>query len=296
MTRLFFSFVLTALLCGSALAANWHSTLPDWVNRLPSGDKYQYFRGEGVDAHQERAKTKARADAVRKAVIWQEGITTGAMVDEVRISGQVESILSQLSVAAPGTRLRDIEWIDDHGEADEVSEARPLVDVHGNTVRDSWGMPVTQGVAVSKTYHYWVLIRLPKQQPGPVGVVARGVGRRIDAVFHSALYPGWGQFRQQRETEGTIYALAGTAFLAGAVYAQIGIETYDRNNRQPGKTSPSLEDWRRYRNAALGGFVLVYGVNLVDALVFGRQSEEYRGLSLKAGPQGVGLVVAMVEF
>lgn len=123
--------------------------------------------------------------------------------------------------------------------------------------------------------------------------MARGTTRRLDAVFHSALYPGWGQFRQQRESEGSIYMMAGTAFLGLAVYAHLMADQYPYPPPPGEQQWERRQDWTKYRNASLGAFGLVYGVNLVDALLFGRQAEAYRGLRLRAGPQGAVLAVAI---
>jgi len=290
MNRLLISFTLVAVLCGPALARTWYDPPPpDWVVRLPSGDKYQYFRGEGEDPSQERAKTKARTDAVRKAMMWREGVTTTEMVDQVKIH-QIEAIVSELTSTAPGTQLSGLEWVDDYNEVNEYQEPRTLIDARGNVVRDSWGLPVTQGVTTRRTHHSYVLIRLPKKGPGVMGQMARGTARRLDAVFHSAIYPGWGQFRQQRETEGTVYMLAGTTFLGLAVYSHLMADQYPYPPPPEEKKWERRQDWAQYRNASLGAFGLVWGINMVDALLFGRQAEEYRGLRLRAGPQGMVLV------
>jgi hypothetical protein len=293
MNPLLIAVTLATVLCGPTLATQWYSPAPpDWVRHLPSGDQYQYFRGEGEGPSQERAKAKARTDAVRKAVMWQEGVTTTEMVDQVKIN-QIEAIVSELTAAAPGTHLAGLEWVDDYHEVDEYQEPRPLVDAHGNVVRDSWGLPVTQGLTTHRTHHCYVLIRLPKKGPGVMGQMARGTARRLDAVFHSALYPGWGQFRQQRETEGTVYLLAGTAFLGLVVYSHLMADQYPYPPPPGEQQWERRQDWAKYRNASLGGYGLVWGVSLVDALLFGRQAEEYRGLSLRAGPQGVVLAAAI---
>ncbi|MBI2505572.1 MAG: hypothetical protein HYW07_20360 [Candidatus Latescibacteria bacterium] len=153
MNHLLISVTLATALCSPTLARTWYDPPPpDWVQRLPSGDQYQYFRGEGEDPSQERAKTKSRTDALRKAVMWQEGVTTTEMVDQVKIN-QIEAIVSELTATTPGTQLSGLEWVDDYHEVDEYQEPRPLVDAHGNVVRDSWGLPVTQGLTTHRTHH-----------------------------------------------------------------------------------------------------------------------------------------------
>ncbi|MFH1568820.1 MAG: hypothetical protein ABIL09_12555 [Gemmatimonadota bacterium] len=267
--------IALALLLGLAAA---EAQEPTWIDRLPTGEQYQYFRGEGLDPDLESAQTKARADAFRKALIWSQQVSVGSVRDEIALSSRAREVATHITLLTQDATLSGVEWIDDWTGTSTVTDTLSTPAYPG---RRPSALTTTRTV-----YYHYLLIRLPRKGPGLVGAAAQGVGHRFDAVFHSALYPGWGQYRQHRIGEGNFYACFGTlaALSAGTFYA---LEHYHFGEAQKDKWY-ATQDWRHYRQGTTYAFAGLWAVAVVDAFLFGRK--EQTGLTLRAGPQSVLLV------
>lgn len=241
---------------------------PGWVHQLPVGDRYVYFRGEGIDADPEKAKIKARSDAFRKAMIWTQKGHTSSLRETFSLSDTVGEQLSTASeIRFDAATLAGAQWVEDWNQ---VGFDNPY---------SSYAKQVTRA---------YVLLRYPKPPKNFLVAIGQGVGGRVDAVFHSALYPGWGQSRQGRYGEAGFFMTFGT--LAGLAVGGLYIaETAATEN--PGKTW-NHDTWRKYRRGTTYAFAGVYAANLLDALLFGREAHDYipGGLAAVAGSSGdIGL-------
>ncbi len=228
------------------------SQAPEWVQKLPISENYRYFRGDGIDADYEKAKLKARTDAFRKVVFWSQTGVSDALVDRLKVTTEAESLATESTVAWTPGKFSNLEWVADHEEV-------VLLD----------GSPA---------HHYYLLFRLSRKPPSAVSSLGRSLSGRADALFHSTLYPGWGQVRQGRTGEGVFFAITGTlaGLTAGASYVL-------EKNRIAG------QDWRTYRRGATVALAGIYAANLLDALIYGRRSHGDRMVSFTLG--GVAVVI-----
>ncbi|MGH7449707.1 MAG: caspase family protein [bacterium] len=115
--------------------------------------------------------------------------------------------------------------------------------------------------------------------------VSYQVDGRIDAFWHSALIPGWGQFRTGRRTEGLLFSLSELTALSSFVLLNYWYEkekdsyweiwrvsaagndpalTYQLETKQR-----QMDNLNRYRKYSAYAAVAIYGLNLCDALLFG---------------------------
>lgn len=255
---------------------------PSWVKKLPVGDHYVYFRGEGSDVDLERAKLKARADAFRKAVIWSGKGHTSGLDESFSLSTSAGEELSTESEIKfdPGT-LPKAEWVDDYNKVTVAVS-------NFYTTRKGWVAPDSTIV----DNHYYALLRYPKPGPNLLVAIGHSITGRTSAVIHSALYPGWGQARQGRSGEAKFFGILGTlsGITAGGLYVLESAVVVDPADPQ----TKEAKDWlHKYRRGATYAFAGIYGANLVDALIFGRASRDYnpRGISMNLGPDGRGLGV-----
>ena len=116
-------------------------------------------------------------------------------------------------------------------------------------------------------------------------VVLRSKG---DAAFRSLLVPGLGQFYNHQPAKGWIFLGTEVALIGGAVAAQVlGTQAYDDYLAYGGGgSSPTSEAQSKYdkaaslyrtRNWLIGGAVVVWAVNVVDAYVSGVDGEALLG-------------------
>ena len=243
-----------ALLCLAILVAPFFQAVdagaqmvplrkPAWVGVLPIGDEYVYYRGDGVDTDIERAKTKARADAIRKAQMAATRGITGVAVDNVNVTEEKTQILSASSVEFLAAKIQGLEWMEDHSE---------LVPTRGGG-----------------RYHYYCLIRIPKPKAGVFAQLGGGVIGRADAVFRSAVVPGWGQIRQGRRGTGAFYMVSGIGL--GLVYGALHV--MDNEDIQ---VDGKKRDWGSYKQTTGHALAGVYAINLIDALIWGKQARNYQ--------------------
>lgn len=225
---------------------------PEWVRKLPVSETYLYFRGDGIDPDYEKAKLKARADAFRKVQLWSQAGVSDALVDRLKITTEAESLATESTIAWTPGKFSNLEWVEDYEDM-ALQDGRPA-------------------------HHYYLLLRYPRKPPSAVSALGRGLTGRADAVFHSMLYPGWGQMRQGRTGEGVFFTATGTlaGLTAGACYV---LE----------KNRIADQDWRSYRRGAMYALAGVYAANLVDALIYGRRSHERRMVNLYPGGITVSL-------
>lgn len=239
-------------------------TVPTWVHQLPVGDRYVYFRGDAEGEDYEKAKLRARSDVYRKAILWMadHGKTEEMRESLSRSDNHPDSMDSNLEVTFDPVTFKQIEWVADYSTG------------------GSYASEYTWNKA---PHHYYVLVRVKRPGRNFLVAIGQGVGGRVDAVFHSALYPGWGQRRQGRYGESGFFMGFGT--LAGLAVGGLYVaETQAADT--PDKTW-NQDTLRRYRRGATYAFAGIYAANLVDALLFGREAHDYvpGGLS---GVLGIG--------
>jgi len=222
---------------------------PGWVTTLPAATAdFAYFRGDGTDDDLEQAKLKARIDAYRKVVLWREGGHSGPLREGFSLNaGQAEALSTSLEMKLDPVVLDKIEWVADFHSGGEV------------TAEGGYGKP---------PFQYYLLVRVHRDQ-SRIARIGYGISSRFDAVFHSALYPGWGQSRQGRTGEAGFFGFFGTltALSAGTCYVmqqnfprEAGAEKWYRR-----------QDWGAYQKGALYALGGIYVANLLDALIFGRR-------------------------
>lgn len=219
---------------------------PEWIAKLPASENFIYFRGDGIDTDYEKAKLKARTDVFRKVLIWSQVGVSDALIDQVKVTTEAESLATESTVAWTPGKFPNLEWIEDYNE----------MALQGNVA----------------AHHYYLLLRHLKGKPSGMSSFGRSITGRADAVFHSMIYPGWGQIRQGRTGEGIFYVITGTlsGLTAGTCYI---LE----------KNSFKNQDWSSYRRWATYALAGIYAVNLVDALIFGRKSHEDRAVNFYPG-------------
>jgi len=217
--------------------------LPEWCWKLPTSDSYFYYRGEGVDTDLERAKVKARSDAFKKIQMATSPGASDALVEQVKLTESSETLKSESSVAFAPANFPGL---------DVVADYDAIVPIDGQAA-----------------HRYFILMRIPRPKSGVASRIGRGITGRADAVFHSAIFPGWGQVRQGRTGEGAFFALTGTltGMAAGTFYA---LEKEDFKHR--------AKDWKSYRRGSLYAFGGIYAANLVSALVGGHRAHEFRAV------------------
>lgn len=225
---------------------------PEWVRRLPSSEDYLYFRGDGIDPDYERAKLKARTDAFRKVQFWSQAGVSDALVDRLKVTTEAESLATESTIAWTPGKFSNLEWMEDHEDM-ALQDGRPA-------------------------HHCYLLLRYPKKSSSAVSALGRSLTGRADAVFHSMLYPGWGQIRQGRTGEGAFFTVTGTlaGLAAGACYV---LE----------KNRFAHQDWGSYRRGSVYALAGIYAANLVDALIYGRRSHAHRMVNVYPGGVAITL-------
>ncbi len=209
---------------------------PGWVRSIPTSGEFIYFRGDGIDANQERAKLKARADAFRKVQMYvSNGVVTDNTIEKLAVTGSTEELSTETNVLLQGGKLPSLEWVDDYSEI---------------TLQDG-----------KAAYRAYVLCRHLKEFSA-LAKVGRGVQARTDAVWHCLLFPGWGQVRTGRTSEGAFFMI--TTPLAGLFTGLFYVVEKDSLVVAQGRAGGYKKARRKATYVALG----LYGMNILDAFLF----------------------------
>jgi len=243
---------------------------PAWTRIIPQSRTFEYFVGvsdnrESLEEAKKAALADAFADALGKSGI-EVTVNYAKLTDEERRRVQDEIQLTGRTVIG----LEQLAWYN-----------------------EQWECYYAQG-AVQK-HRAFVLTRSRKLKRDSIfKMMLATSGQRFDAVWHSMLIPGWGQFRYGRRGEGNLYLWTEVVALGGLGYLQFRHEKFKSDIRRLEKqlagsvdpmerqrltqelsdTQDSHNDIKRYRRYLAYGAAVIYGVNLVDALIFGPPSQE----------------------
>jgi len=221
---------------------------PSWLTRTPIAEKYLYQVGEGIDVDLSKAQVKARADGFKKFQMAEATGTTSPLLEQVDTSELGTQVESKSAVAFSAAQVGGIEVV---AEYDQV-------------------VPIN-GLA---GHHHYILMRRAKPEKSLIARGAGGIAGRLDAVVHSAIWPGWGEWRQGRRGEAVFFAVATP--LAALTTATLRIAEKDEK-----LTPQDRANFKSARKGAMYATLGLYGANLVMAIVGGHH---YRNYEINASP------------
>ena len=242
---------------------------PHWMQVIPQSRTYEYFLGvsdnrTSLDEAKKAAILDAFNDAVSKKGIEvsvnYQGLTTedrSSIKDRIDVSGAMKLGLEQVS------------WYYEEWEQYYRNRAQ-------------------------KAYRVFVLMRSRKIHPSNFLMgIAINIGNRLDAFWHSMLIPGWGQYRYGKKGKGNYFlfltAFSGTGWATSNVLYEkirddqygiqedlknaVGIKALDLQKKYA-MNEKHLKDLKGYKRGFMYATLGVYGLNLLDAVLFGPPSTD----------------------
>jgi len=186
---------------------------------------YSYVSGEGEGETYREARHSAIIDAVRKLLL-AGGYAPGDGFN-IKSWKSVQRLFEDMLVKGKSELIKGIEVLESNEKSHREGRHKVVVEIHA----------------------------LKGNAPRPLEIWRQdryGSGA-ADAVWHSLIIPGWGQFRHGRTSEGMLYLL-GSLGAGGSAYWL--------------HTRGEFPKAKRHLLMAAGG---IYAVNLLDALFFCRR-------------------------
>jgi hypothetical protein len=165
---------------------------PNWFRRPPEGAQHDYFAGVGNHAEENKAYTIAVLEALAEA----------GRLRSRTISLKEELLISAESQIRNGNRqTTEAESISQHLATTGSWQIVPGVRiVRAQLERDT----------IDGRYRAYVMLEIPRREP-------RAVAKPVDALWRSAVIPGWGQIWKKQDGKGYAILATEVALLAGAI-------------------------------------------------------------------------------
>jgi len=278
--RLYLSLVALALACSSCahtigqrnLKDRSHPERPSWLVNIPHSSHHQYFVGiSGEETDLDQAKRSAMIDAFNDA-IGKQGVEVSANFSKLTVNERTK-ITEEISTASMGT-------------------------IGLEQIRLYWELwEISAGQSVEPRFRAYVLTRSRKLEPDSwKEIVFKNIIRRLDMTWHSALMPGWGQYRMKSIGKGRLFLLGFLASAGGygtffyfaekkedelSDLLQLKDQVTDFTFRE-NKLLRELKHYRNYKVYSYRATLVIYIANLIDAFVFGHGSSD---LSINKSPR-----------
>lgn len=211
---------------------------PDWVRRRPEGANHDYFPNVGEGASESEAYTAAVLRALAEVGRETAGLQVSA---EMLISAQAQ-------ISHRDGQSFETESIREHLHSSGSWQIAPGVKI----VRVELGRDASSG-----RYRAYVLVEVPRREP-------RAVSLPVDALWRSALVPGWGQISKRQEGKGYAILATEAVLLAGTLTTGI----MNRKARADANATAIPADRTFYSDRADNLFYASLGIGIAAAAVY----------------------------
>lgn len=269
---------------------------PRWTKVVPQSRVYKYFVGVSDKRNSlKEAKKAAIGDALSDALAVK-GIEVSTRYEKIT-TDEKDRLLDEITLkGAARLGLELVTWY-----------------------HEEWQYHYEDVMA--KKYRAFVLMRSRKlKKDSIIKGIFTNIGERLDAGWHSMLFPGWGQFCYQKRGKGNFFLLTELGALGGMGFFHYRYEKaqneyseikwmYDNTDDPSEKRElahdlvtkdEEIKDAKQYRTYFSYVGLGIYTLSLADALLFGPPSEDkfasvrlYKGVFLSAEMRGNLPVIAL---
>ena len=246
-------FILLISGCTGMLAqSNSHSEKLPWLNGEfpPKNGNYEYLvaRGEG------RLLREAREDAFN-SFLMDLGNNAGVKVDSRTIS-EIKSNLNY------GGNTSDYQ---------ESTTMNTAFNIEREGFKASFSKVSEYYEYVNGTYQLWELYEISQGKSFKPYIPEYTDHYGIEGAWRSAILPGWGQFHKGKTGKGIFFLSAELVSISGIIYCEM--QRFDNFRKSQETTNLSIikeyrnraDEWKLYRNIAVGAATGIYAWNVLDA-------------------------------
>ena len=248
-------FVFSNCLAQKVISRSHGDRLPWIKGELPKKNStfdYLISRGEG------KSLSDARDEAFTSFLL-EMGNDSGIKVN----SQSINKIKSELKYDSGKTTYDETTSMDHKFEIEREIFIPPFA-----KLSEYYEYVITNG---SYEYLVWELYAISKNEKIQVSITEYTTDYGLDAVWRSAIVPGWGQFYKKKTGKGIAILASEAALISTTVYCE---SMRSDNMRKSAETTnlditkeyrKRADTWELRRNIAIGGAVAVYAFNLLDA-------------------------------
>jgi len=278
-TSFFFIITVTLIIFNACAPTTGSMTLvdrslprkPRWTTDIPQSRVNEYFVGiSDNQSSLEEAKKAAVVDALNDA-LNKRGIEISSKYEQLTTE-QRRRLWDEVHVA--GTAHLGLEQVTWYTEEWKHYQDRKY----------------------NHKFRAFVLMRSRKlKQDGFTKALLINLGHRFDATWHSALLPGWGQFKKGYTGKGYFFLISGACAAGTMGYLQFRYELnradyrdLERDMKYIDADDPAIVNYQKaieenkderkviesYLKTAIYSGLGIYFINLLDAFVFGVPSPD----------------------